>query len=246
MPHLDHRLIAVYPRACGGTECAAFGPSVDCGLSPRLRGNRMRRPQRQGLQRSIPAPAGEPGPSPGRSDRHPVYPRACGGTGSGRARIATLNGLSPRLRGNLFGVQDHADAAGSIPAPAGEPSTPTAPVFVLSVYPRACGGTAGGRMSSRTCKGLSPRLRGNPIRTGGRRIFAGSIPAPAGEPQPAGPPGAPQGVYPRACGGTVLTSRLASCNIGLSPRLRGNPILLPHSRGDSRSIPAPAGEPGPG
>ena len=57
--------------------------------------------------------------------------------------------------------------AGSIPAPAGEPSGivgSTCPFKPISVYPRACGGTAS-RMLSRVderSRGLSPRLRGNP------------------------------------------------------------------------------------
>ena len=50
----------VYPRACGGTRRKLWHGTRTGGLSPRLRGNLIRR----GLQRcdmgSIPAPAGEP------------------------------------------------------------------------------------------------------------------------------------------------------------------------------------------
>ena len=91
-------------------------------------------------------------------------------------------------------------------------------------------------------RGLSPRLRGNlsyPIHLS---ADPGSIPAPAGEPC-SGPtragrsgvypracggtvmhpsPARPRWVYPRACGGTCVGQRIAWTQSGLSPRLRGN------------------------
>ena len=96
------------------------------GLSPRLRGNRVLEPSGNLPERSIPAPAGEPG-CPG-----PPGPPA-----------------------------DHR----SIPAPAGEPmSWIIAWAAVLDrVYPRACGGTDYVLFREGRAMGLSPRLRGNPI-----------------------------------------------------------------------------------
>ena len=52
--------IAVYPRACGGTEARASQPTNIRGLSPRLRGNLIPHPIAWRYKRSIPAPAGEP------------------------------------------------------------------------------------------------------------------------------------------------------------------------------------------
>ena len=93
------------------------------------------------MDRSIPAPAGEPlerQPLPFQSR---VYPRACGGT-SGRIKvISRVYGLSPRLRGNRGVPDQHGVVVRSIPAPAGEPMSP-----LISIS-SACG--------------LSPRLRGN-------------------------------------------------------------------------------------
>ena len=52
-----------------------------------------------------------------------------------------------------------------------------------------------------------------------------------------------QRVYPRACGGTRLGPRTRKMPVGLSPRMRGNPIIGGCSVDVRRSIPAHAGEP---
>ena len=71
----------------------------------------------------------------------------------------------------------------------------------------------------------------------------GSIPAPAGKPQPHRTARATQGVYPRACGETDVDTGQADLEKGLSPRLRGNPFLAATVLPFLRSIPAPAGKP---
>ena len=75
----------------------------------------------QGVSRSIPAWAGEPGG--GRQERQcePVYPRVGGGTLSSLAETDPYQGLSPRGRGNLCVVCPNVARLGSIPAWAGEP-----------------------------------------------------------------------------------------------------------------------------
>ena len=77
----------------------------------------------------------------------------------------------------------------SIPACAGEPDVPTWDTSpTIAVYPRVCGGTTPRPLSTRSARGLSPRVRGNP---------SGVFPQhPKHE------------VYPRVCGGTF--SLLAS------------------------------------
>ena len=92
----------------------------------------------------------------------------------------------------------------------------------------------------------------------------GSIPARAGEParwRPLPTPdwvypracGGPReegagrtamGVYPRACGGTGYKCPHPPGGVGLSPRVRGNPIGVAASIVGNGSIPARAGEPG--
>ena len=111
------------------------------------------------------------------------------------------------------------------------------------VYPRACGGTALETGQLHPAAGLSPRLRGNHVQRGTSSAERGSIPAPAGEPRSGISGKAASTVYPRACGGTLYEVISTTTNPGLSPRLRGNLRFLPGAFSDSRSIPAPAGEP---
>ena len=153
----------VYPRACGGTLNAEMPALPRHGLSPRLRGNPHLLVTGARLERSIPAPAGEPGRAAGPAPRRWVYPRACGGTPMFTGSDSEPSGLSPRLRGNLVGKDATVELWGSIPAPAGEPPASATAARPSRVYPRACGGTSPGLL----------RLA---------RAGDGSIPAPAGEP----------------------------------------------------------------
>ena len=92
-------------------------------------------------------------------------------------------------------------------------------------------------------RGLSPRVRGNPLTRPPGTGAARSIPACAGEPGLPIPGRLRQQVYPRVCGGTPFFSATGTSSTGLSPRVRGNPAILGAARNDSRSIPACAGEP---
>ena len=218
-------------------------PSSGAGLSPRLRGNLLADGDGHRPLRSIPAPAGEPVVLMGGFLSIVVYPRACGGTQIKVASNANLDGLSPRLRGNLEQHGQIPKSARSIPAPAGEPPKQWNRLITAQVYPRACGGTLPVAILELSSMGLSPRLRGN---RPGEKISSkavGSIPAPAGEPPV--PSGCRRGgpVYPRACGGTLLSASGFLPRFGLSPRLRGNRLMPPPIMSRDGSIPAPAGEP---
>ena len=70
----------VYPRVCGGTGGGEVGVSQPEGLSPRVRGNRLRHRACPRGWRSIPACAGEPEAAVGTVLVSGVYPRVCGGT----------------------------------------------------------------------------------------------------------------------------------------------------------------------
>ena len=70
-----------------------------------------------------------------------------------------------------------------------------------------------------------------------------SIPAYAGEPGSGYPVRRAACVYPRVCGGTLLTGHPDSVAARLSPRMRGNPRRGRRRRTSSTSIPAYAGEP---
>ena len=176
-----------------------------------------------GLNRSIPACAGEPPLRHQPTHQQRVYPRVCGGTLWGKSNWIGSEGLSPRVRGNLLYW------AGAVPG--------------SEVYPRVCGGTPAGGCGGNRTGGLSPRVRGNPERELAPPQVLRSIPACAGEPPT--PPlrqyTAP--VYPRVCGGTLNPVNPRAPNPGLSPRVRGNPHCQSDARENPGSIPACAGEP---
>ena len=73
----------VYPRVCGGALAAAKEAGILTGLSPRVRGSRLRTQERRAghLRRrgSIPACAGEPPTGCRPASSGGVYPRVCGG-----------------------------------------------------------------------------------------------------------------------------------------------------------------------
>ena len=147
------------------------------------------------------------------------------------------------MRGNQGAGVIAPNLGGSIPAHAGEPRCPGARPWLARVYPRACGGTSAVIYKDDGFTGLSPRMRGNPVRSCCPSLQGGSIPAHAGEPAACSGLRGYIVVYPRACGGTEMECRDATCCLGLSPRMRGNrwpPSRTPPPAG---SIPAHAGEP---
>ena len=233
----------VYPRVCGGTLTSAGEGRQSLGLSPRVRGNpRPIRPPLT-LWGSIPACAGEPSVRSLGPSRASVYPRVCGGTRNGEQPRLLPLGLSPRVRGNLFRRDPARLLRRSIPACAGEPTSPALFPILRTVYPRVCGGTRDDvRCLANEC-GLSPRVRGNLLQVMSTIAEGGSIPACAGEPCACRRWAALARVYPRVCGGTPSSTGSMLPGLGLSPRVRGNLRLPARPRPPSRSIPACAGEP---
>ena len=106
----------------------------------------------------------------------------CGGTKQTYPVPQSLEGLSPRVRGNRAGYTRAAMAKGSIPACAGEPGYHPAGRVMGEVYPRVCGGTTHRQSDDAAGLGLSPRVRGNPGPKTHLDAWGRSIPACAGEP----------------------------------------------------------------
>ena len=152
-------------------------------------------------------------------------------------------GLSPRVRGNLGNPGYQRRPVRSIPACAGEPLPALHQPASSPVYPRVCGGTAASPRGQRNCNGLSPRVRGNPMMSIAGRHRGRSIPACAGEPVALIHCSLLLVVYPRVCGGTQETGIRVNARQGLSPRVRGNPMVWSDQATCWRSIPACAGEP---
>ena len=135
------------------------------------------------------------------------------------------------------------DTPRSIPACAGEPMGALDREQWWEVYPRVCGGTSREPQVGMGRPGLSPRVRGNHLdRTRGCPP-CGSIPACAGEPRNLQTTTRRSQVYPRVCGGTSPFDSAIYMGTGLSPRVRGNHLVLAHRDRGVRSIPACAGEP---
>ena len=147
------------------------------------------------------------------------------------------------MRGNLLRAQVQVAWLGPIPACAGQPVNAAWYDPLKEAYPRVCGATSIGFAMDDGVKGLSPRVRGNPLHAPGRAVQSGPIPACAGQP-PAHAPRARAGwAYPRVCGATTVKAVLTEMGEGLSPRVRGNPAL-PHGQLLRQGpIPACAGQP---
>ena len=86
-------------------------------------------------------------------------------------------------------------------------------------------------------------MRGNRPEPAHRYDPTGSIPACAGEPTVPVKAMRMWAVYPRVCGGTFALARPFTMPNGLSPRVRGNLLVVVPLRQPSGSIPACAGEP---
>ena len=86
-------------------------------------------------------------------------------------------------------------------------------------------------------------MRGNPDVGIFAVAVSGSIPASAGEPVIAARLATENEVYPRECGGTEALDGYGGGLLGLSPRVRGNPLCAVVNTTVAGSIPASAGEP---
>ena len=112
----------VDPRVCGGAK-EDHPPSCGAaGRSPRVRGSRNGADAREGIDRSIPACAGEPTAGRWHWSTWRVDPRVCGGAPVQEAAAEKLSGRSPRVRGSRRSRSDGGRRYGSIPACAGEPA----------------------------------------------------------------------------------------------------------------------------
>ena len=114
-----------YPRVCGATPSPdACGLSFS-GLSPRVRGNREVCSPGAALSGPIPACAGQPCWLRWRIDVLSAYPRVCGATMDSNWTRFEVQGLSPRVRGNLAKGFMGDRYQGPIPACAGQPAKQT-------------------------------------------------------------------------------------------------------------------------
>ncbi len=221
-------------------------PGRSSGLSPRVRGNRLKRGGLRDPVGPIPACAGEPRRLAALCRIAGAYPRVCEGTVSESRWISRRMGLSPRVRGNRAPRMDDGALWGPIPACAGEPHAGTTARRFTTAYPRVCGGTKPASCRRQWSAGLSPRVRGNQREDQAPLSRPGPIPACAGEPTSRRMPSSTSRAYPRVCGGTWKALQGWLIDAGLSPRVRGNRRRGQCGKHAPGPIPACAGEPGRG
>ena len=194
----------VYPRVGGATITYAMVDSSSTGLSPRGRGNLSASSFPSVWRRSIPAWAGQPLFLPRSPLPHEVYPRVGGATDIHRPTLATIQGLSPRGRGNHALSIKLQGRDGSIPAWAGQPFPSLAEYLKSKVYPRVGGATSVMQRVAQRLRGLSPRGRGNLVLGAPVEVVRRSIPAWAGQPLLTIRVSRFCRVYPRVGGATVI------------------------------------------
>ena len=198
------------------------------------------------LAGSIPAYAGEPRSAARLAPGRGVHPRLRGGAMATAKATATALGPSPPTRGSPQVPVGGLDFCRSIPAYAGEPNPSHQRAAPPWVHPRLRGGAASARPSPRAYRGPSPPTRGSLHPWDERLGLRWSIPAYAGEPVRVRPGGPLCRVHPRLRGGASSSSPVGRIRAGPSPPTRGSPITFATIKGIAGSIPAYAGEPGPG
>ena len=150
-----------YPHACGETRLGTGSFLFKKGLSPRMRGNPPGRSLSPLYIGPIPTHAGKPLNFRAVLKRIGAYPHACGETAGLFWAGDYARGLSPRMRGNLYSVVNHAKRRGPIPTHAGKPAQGGSRPTNMRAYPHACGETEQHHVLPGALKGLSPRMRGN-------------------------------------------------------------------------------------
>ena len=233
----------VYPRPCGEAPCTTRCRDRSLGLSPPVRGSLSGLRHRRGSGRSIPARAGKPA-LPAKIDTpFAVYPRPCGEACLCHYLSSGRWGLSPPVRGSLYGEIASGDASGSIPARAGKPRLLFGLPTRARVYPRPCGEAVFTTSAPRPTNGLSPPVRGSHMPAAGRPRDQGSIPARAGKPRRPTGSGTSVRVYPRPCGEAPAPISPLSRPQGSIPARAGKPSTF--RKPSIRVYPRPCGEAAP-
>ena len=127
----------------------------------------------------------------------------CGATQVGQLGAQLVQGLSPRVRGNRNLDDGRHAPFGPIPACAGQPVGRNIDDLKEGAYPRVCGATKERVAETAGGKGLSPRVRGNPLQLDGADVLLGPIPACAGQPKRSKGRMKLDQAYPRVCGATI-------------------------------------------
>ena len=116
----------------------------------------------------------------------------------------------------------------------------------MTVHPRVCGEQPAGAAEIAAEIGSSPRVRGTDRLSGVGVLVARFIPACAGNRDFHPVKYFQKTVHPRVCGEQLVVRRLPTVSLGSSPRVRGTERQGRQQTGESRFIPACAGNRRPG
>ena len=150
------------------------------GSSPRGRGTHRRRHLRGGVDRFIPARAGNTHAAQSRASSSPVHPRAGGEHYDVRSICVALDGSSPRGRGTPAAFAGDDSCCRFIPARAGNTRTSRSRADPTPVHPRAGGEHAFQLGPKGVLGGSSPRGRGTQLAEAPGAVSVRFIPARAG------------------------------------------------------------------
>ncbi len=231
----------VHPRVRGERVLMLIAHCCPIGSSPRARGTLLQRLADLCPRRFIPACAGNARLHRRHDDHVAVHPRVRGERSRTRWRSSRTGGSSPRARGTRGGRRAVARLDRFIPACAGNAARAMRHAGPPAVHPRVRG-----ERGCRTCpttiaSGSSPRARGTPCRPSSSRVAARFIPACAGNASSATPAAAAAPVHPRVRGERLDAAKQLPPGFGSSPRARGTHVPGGFLVGNSRFIPACAG-----
>ncbi len=156
----NHLNQAVYPRGCGEHTPFTDIRFIGVGLSPWVRGTRVREILMTWAFRFIPVGAGNTIFDSVFGRICPVYPRGCGEHFQRLVIAVFIIGLSPWVRGTHVHKETTDMAWRFIPVGAGNTWPPSASTTLAPVYPRGCGEHVSAAHFNYTHNGLSPWVRG--------------------------------------------------------------------------------------
>ena len=229
---------------------------------PRIRGEHVRRPLRQGERlgssphtrgaptscrswhsplRIIPAYAGSTKPPYRRRRSGGDHPRIRGEHTAWLGSTRSTGGSSPHTRGARMGFECDSMPSRIIPAYAGSTSCPHGAAATSSDHPRIRGEHASKRRSNCRNLGSSPHTRGAPSAAPVATFRTRIIPAYAGSTRVVPVPGPDPGDHPRIRGEHLVVGVHDEVSEGSSPHTRGALMLLILLASSCGIIPAYAG-----
>ena len=151
---------AVHPRVCGEQGGGACPSVADGGSSPRVRGTGVPGRQRHGVDRFIPACAGNSNQRDVTRSIQAVHPRVCGEQWIWQGLSENTLGSSPRVRGTDQLFRFRSVRRRFIPACAGNRYGLHQHTIQATVHPRVCGEQSQPFAPIGRPDGSSPRVRG--------------------------------------------------------------------------------------